>query len=105
VHILTAVAERLRSRKSPYEAVFRALIALAAEKPAADAVAALLAGPDPDADDLAALDAAWEDEEVRFGPGAGSACKDGLVARLRAARRPAPGTPQPAPQHPDVTRP
>ncbi len=87
-HILTALAERLRKRQSPYEAVFRALLAIAAEKPRAEEVAGLLAEPDPDPNDLNALDVAWEDEPVTFGPGA-SACKDGLIARIRAARRPA----------------
>jgi len=91
VHILSALAERLRKRKSPYEAVFRALVALAAAEPKHDEVANLLGEPDPDADDLAALDAAWEDEPVKFGPGAGDGCKDDLAVRLRAARRPAPG--------------
>jgi nitrate reductase delta subunit len=87
-HILTALAERLRKRKSPYEAVFRALAALATAKPKPEDVAILMQEPDPDPLDLAALDAAWEDEPVTFGPGA-NGCKDGLVARLRAARRPA----------------
>ena len=87
-HILAALAERLRKRKSPYEAVFRALGVLAAAKPRPEDVAVLMQEPDPDPLDLAALDAAWEDEPVTFGPGA-NACKDGLVARLRAARRPA----------------
>ena len=61
-HIFAAMAERLRKRSSPYEAVFRALVALAAAKPKEAEVSALLALPDPDANDLAALDAAWEDE-------------------------------------------
>ena len=87
-HILTALAERLRKRKAPYEAVFRALATLAAAKPRPEDVAVLMQEPDPDPLDLKALDAAWEDEPVTFGPGATS-CKDGLVARLRAARRPA----------------
>jgi nitrate reductase molybdenum cofactor assembly chaperone NarJ/NarW len=87
-HILAALAERLRKRKSPYEAVFRALAALAATKPKPEDVAILMQEPDPDPLDLAALDAAWEDEPVTFGPAA-NGCKDGLVARLRAARRPA----------------
>jgi nitrate reductase delta subunit len=87
-HILAALGERLRKRKSPYEAVFRALAALAAAKPRPEDVAVLMQEPDPDPLDLQALDAAWEDEPVTFGPGATS-CKDGLVARLRAARRPA----------------
>ncbi len=90
-HIFAALAERLRKRQSAYEAVFRALITLAAVKPKADEVSALLAAPDPDATDLAALDAAWEDEPVSFGPRAGDGCKDGLIARIRAGLRPAPG--------------
>jgi nitrate reductase molybdenum cofactor assembly chaperone NarJ/NarW len=90
VHIFAALAERLRKRQSAYEAVFRVLIALAAAKPKGETVAALLAEPDPDATDLAALDAAWEDEPVTFGPNAGG-CKDGLVAKIRAGLRPAPG--------------
>ena len=92
-HILAAMAERLRKRRSAYEAVFRALLALAAAKPKDDEVAALLQQPDPDASDLAALDAAWEDEPVSFGPDAANGCKDGLIARLRGALRPAPDMP------------
>lgn len=89
VHILTALAERLGKRKSAYEAVFRALVAIAAAKPRDEDVAAILAEADPDPADLAALDAAWEDEPVTFGPGA-NPCKEGIVARVRAGRRPAP---------------
>jgi nitrate reductase delta subunit len=93
VHIFAALAERLAKRNSSYEAVFRALVALASAAPKADAVSALLEEADPDADDLAALDAAWEDEPVTFG---GSNCKDELVAKIRAGRRPAPGLERPA---------
>ena len=89
-HIFAALAERLRKRHSAYEAVFRALVALSAVMPKGDEVSVLLALPDPDANDLAALDAAWEDEEVRFGPGANDGCKDGLIARVRGGLRPAP---------------
>ena len=96
-HIFAALAERLRKRHSAYEAVFRALVALADAKPKAEEVAALLATPDPDANDLAALDAAWEDEPVTFGPDAGG-CKDGLIARVRGALRPAPDMPRPTPR-------
>jgi nitrate reductase molybdenum cofactor assembly chaperone NarJ/NarW len=91
VHILAALAERLRKRHSAYEAAFRALVALAAAKPKPDAVSVLLEEPDPDASDLAALDAAWEDEPVTFGPNAANGCKDGLIAKIRASRRAAPG--------------
>jgi nitrate reductase molybdenum cofactor assembly chaperone NarJ/NarW len=92
-HILAAMAERLRKRGSPYEAVFRALVALAATAPKEAEVSALLALPDPDANDLTALDAAWEDEQVTFGPGASDGCKDGLIARVRGGLRPAPDMP------------
>ena len=90
-HIFAALAERLRKRQSAYEAAFRALTTLAAAKPKADDISALLAEPDPDATDFEALDAAWEDEPVDFGPNAGNGCKDGLIARIRAGLRPAPG--------------
>jgi len=89
-HILQGLAERVRQRKSPYEAVLRALMALAAAKPDAAAVTAILEEPDADPADLTALDADWEDEPVTFGPGAASSCKDGLIARIRAGRRPPP---------------
>ena len=92
-HIFAALAERLRKRQSSYEAVFRALVALAAAKPKEEEVSALLETPDPDAFDLAALDAAWEDEAVSFGPDAAPGCKDGLIARVRGALRPAPDMP------------
>lgn len=92
-HIFAAMAERLRKRKSAYEAVFRVLVALATAKPRDEEVSALLALPDPEAYDLAALDAAWEDEPVQFGPNAGDGCKDGLIARIRGGLRPAPDIP------------
>lgn len=92
-HIFAALAERLRKRQSPYEAVFRALVALSSAKPKDEEVSALLQLPDPDATDLAALDAAWEDEPVNFGPGSGDGCKDGLIARVRGGLRPAPDMP------------
>ncbi len=97
-HIFAAMAERLRKRQSPYEAVFRALVALASVKPKDDEVSALLQLPDPDATDLAALDAAWEDAPVNFGPGSGDGCKDGLISRVRGALRPAPDMPRSQPR-------
>jgi len=92
-HILAAISQRLAKRQSPYAAIFDALVALSALKPEAADVAALLEEPDVEPTDLAALDAAWEDEPVTFGPGDGNGCKDGLIAKLRAARRPAPEAP------------
>ncbi len=97
-HVFAALRERLKKRTSPYQAPFSCLVRLADAKPDAETLARLLAEPDPEPDDLEALDAAWEDEEVLFGPGAASdACgKDGLASKLRQAGRPAPGVARPA---------
>jgi len=103
-HILAALAERLRKRSSTYEAVFRALVALASAKPKDEQVISVLQKPDVDATDLAALDKAWEDEPVNFGPGAGDGCKDNLIARIRAGRRPAPGMATTTVARPPITR-
>jgi nitrate reductase delta subunit len=92
-HVLAALKERLAKRGSPYAAVFAALVALSNSKLDEAALAALRAESDPEPDDLEALDAAWEEEEVTFGPGAakGDCGIDSLAAKLRQARRPAPG--------------
>ncbi|MFO1035333.1 MAG: nitrate reductase molybdenum cofactor assembly chaperone [Geminicoccaceae bacterium] len=98
-HVLAALQERLAKRGSLYAVVFAALIHLGKVVPDEATLAALRAEPDPAPDDLEALDAAWEDEEVRFGPDA-NGCGDVLTAKLRQARRPAPGL-EP---HPDTRR-
>jgi nitrate reductase delta subunit len=92
-HVFAALRERLAKRRSPYEAALSALVALGKASVDATALERLRAEPDPEPDDLEALDAAWEEEEVVFGPGAAAdACgKDTLAAKLRQARRPAPG--------------
>jgi nitrate reductase delta subunit len=85
-HILAALAERLGRRESNFDA----LVAIAVEAPRRDIVEELLKAPDIDPMDLVALDAAWEEEEVRFGPGAqgqGACGHESLIARLRHARR------------------
>jgi len=71
-HVLEAIAERLKQRQSPYRAVFGALLAISDRPADRAAVEGLLAIEDDDPDDLEALDAAWEEEAVTFGPGAGS---------------------------------
>ncbi len=89
-HIFAALAERLGRRESGYKAVFDALVAIASEAPRRDVVDELLKAPDTDPMDLVALDAAWEEEEVRFGPGAqgqGACGHESLIAKLRHARR------------------
>lgn len=95
-HVFAALKERLLKRGSSYGAVFDALVQLSQARPDEAALALLRAEPDPEPDDLAALDAAWEEEEVLFGPGAQQDCgKDGLMAKLRHARRAAPGAAAP----------
>ncbi|MGJ5039844.1 MULTISPECIES: nitrate reductase molybdenum cofactor assembly chaperone [unclassified Bradyrhizobium] len=89
-HIIAALAERLGRRQSSYRAAFDALLQIAADQPRAEIVDELLKAADVDPMDLHALDAAWEDEEVRFGPGGGdqAACgHDNLIAKLRHAKR------------------
>jgi nitrate reductase delta subunit len=87
-HIIAAIAARLRKRNSAYAAVFDALVSLSVPQPKDANVLILLGEPDSDPDDLVALDEAWEDAPVTFGPEA-AGCKENLIARLRAAKRPA----------------
>lgn len=89
LHILTALADRLARRGSPYAAAFEALVALSNAKARPDDLALVVAeGDDPE--DLDALDAVWAEEPVTFGSSTMGSCgKDALAARLRAARRPA----------------
>jgi nitrate reductase delta subunit len=68
-HILSAMAERLKKRDSGYAVLFQALGDIAATRPDPDAVAELNNVPLDDPSDLAAVDRAWEEAEVRFGPG------------------------------------
>jgi nitrate reductase delta subunit len=103
-HILEAIRQRLKKRKAPYSSVFSCVQVLSETKPASSVVEALLGEPDENPEDLAALDAAWQDEEVTFGPAAAGACgKDGLIAKVRAVQRPAPGMPASKPQRPIIT--
>jgi len=92
-HILNALAVRLHKRDAPYEAVFRALEALATPAPETADIEVMPEGPDADPNDFVALDAQWEEEAVTFGPDAGPSCKDRLVAQIRAGRRPVPDMP------------
>ncbi len=105
LHVIAAMGERLRKRKSPYASVFRALQGIAAGKPAKAAMADLLAEPDEDPSDLDALDRAWEDQPVTFGPSTanGGAAPGGIApgggcpaARDTLARMDAPANQKPA---------
>lgn len=90
-HVIAALRERLAKRGSSYAHVLEAVLSLTGAKLDAEALAKLRAEPDPEPDDLAALDAAWEEEEVLFGPGAAACGKDSIVSKVRQALRPAPG--------------
>ncbi len=83
-HILAPLEERLIARGSPYAAVFTAIRATAGA-----AMQAKPAGVADEPDDLAVLDADWEETAVTFGPGdALDGCSvDRLRTQLRAARR------------------
>jgi nitrate reductase delta subunit len=91
-HILEALGDRLDKRESAYAAIFRALTALAAVDGATEETVVEEDNADPM--DFEALDIAWEDAPVSFGPDSAPGCKDDLIARLRAARRPAAARPE-----------
>lgn len=82
--ILAAIEQRLQARKSVYAAAFTAIRSVAGDRTIAAADPA--AAPEP-ADDLAALDAAWEETAVTFGQGSAldSCPASRLQTRLRAA--------------------
>jgi len=92
-NVIAALRERLAKRRSPYEAVMAALLAISRAKLDVTALEALRAEPDPEPDDLEALDAAWVEQEVTFGPGAvQDPCPtDRMAERLRVALRPGQG--------------
>lgn len=87
-HVLAALQDRLRKRKSIYTVVFAALRSLAADSPAASKND--IHTQDEDPDDLEALDRAWEDEPVTFGPGEqGCSVADRMVERMKPTAKPA----------------
>lgn len=68
LHVLTALRERLLKRESDYAAVFAALEQLAEGTATPQQLAEARAVPDDDPSDLVALDHAWEEAAVTFGP-------------------------------------
>jgi nitrate reductase delta subunit len=92
-NVIAALRERLAKRQSPYEAVMAALLSISKARLDAKALEALRAEPDPEPDDLAALDAAWIEQEVTFGPGAArdNCPVDRMAERLRVATETNPG--------------
>ncbi|WP_420347767.1 nitrate reductase molybdenum cofactor assembly chaperone [Pelagibius sp.] len=100
LHVISALGERLRKRKSAYAWVFLALESIARGKPSKEAIESLLAESDDDPNDLAALDRAWEDQPVTFGPGAapGGGCpaaRETLARIDSTARQPGRSTGRP----------
>lgn len=92
-HIFEALEARLSRRESPYGAAFAALLQLAGVAADREAVAELLDQPEVDPDDLEALDAVWEESEVRFGPDPNAGCPVGrdMLARMDLPVNPAAG--------------
>ena len=84
LHILNALTDRLRKRDSVYEGVFRALEALAKDAAPADELEVLPEQAQDDPNDLAALDRAWEDDPVTFGPGTDNAGGCGRASEMLA---------------------
>ncbi len=91
-HILEALNARLVRRESPYGAAFAALLQLAGVTADREAVAELLDQPDDDPNDLEALDAVWEESEVRFGPDPNAGCPQvrEMLARMDEPSNPTP---------------
>jgi nitrate reductase delta subunit len=89
LHIVTALRERLKKRKSIYANAFAALESFANSKPDQGLVDTILARPEDDPNDLEALDAVWEEEVVTFGgnSGEGDCGPDRLQRQIRASRR------------------
>lgn len=88
-HVLAALQQRLAERDSPYGGVFAALLALAEARPDAEALKALLerAVEDPADGDV---DDEWREAPVTFGrPDHEAGGPTGLIAKIRAGRRPA----------------
>jgi nitrate reductase delta subunit len=86
LHIVAALEERLAARKSSYAAVFAAIGSAAGGHAAAPVPEGFA---EPAENDLAALDAAWEETAVTFGPGDSfDGCSvDRLKIQMRAGRR------------------
>ncbi len=92
-HILQALHDRLVRRESQYASAFAALLQIAGATVNQAAVAALLEEPETDPNDLQALDAVWEESEVRFGPDPNAGCPTvrDMLARMDEPMNPAPG--------------
>ena len=87
--VIAALKERIEKRNTPYTSVFRALEAIAGEAPSERELEDLRKAPDDDPHDLEALDAAWEDQPVTFGPeDAGCPKVNQMLDRMKAGEAP-----------------
>lgn len=91
-HILVALAERLSRREATYAAVLEGLVAFASADAGTEEAQALLSQEDDDPEDLAALDAVWEEAQVTFGPDPNAGCPASRDILARMDLSPAPGT-------------
>ena len=89
LHVISALRERLEKRESAYAAVLLAIEAFAEGTPDRAMLDALRAVPDDDPNDLAALDRAWAEEPVTFGPGEANGSCTRADAMLRRMGTPA----------------
>ena len=91
IAVIVALKERLSKRKSPYAAIFAILETLAKTAPSEKDITQLRQAPDDDPNDLEALDKAWEDAPVTFGPGdANESCPkvSQMIDRMNAGEAP-----------------
>ena len=87
-HVFAAMAERLDERKAPHAGIFHALLALAAVRPDADALAELQERNTDE--DPSKVDEEWEEAPVTFLASAAHEMggPTGVVAKIRASNRP-----------------
>jgi nitrate reductase delta subunit len=87
VEVIAAIGQRLEEKRSPWAAVFGALVALSRTRPRQDWVDTLLASGPAD-DSLAALDREWEEAAAFAAPAGQQACqgcaapRDGLHVKV-----------------------
>ncbi len=95
--IVAALAERLARRETPYAAALAAIAGLGAGADTSGVAASLLAQPDDNPEDLAALDAVWEEAQVTFTPDPNAGCpiSRDILSKMDVPLSPArAGTPQ-----------
>lgn len=85
-HVLEALRERLVKRESDYARVFDVLVAIVEADRNPEALKALLQELEDDPNDLEALDRAWAEEQVTFGPEPAAGCpKVEMLTRFKGA--------------------